>query len=131
MRNYRGNTLLVELVIVILFFTLSVSIVLQVFARAQTLNRDADVLNHALMQAENTAETLSVSTRPEDVLQSLGYARRENGFEAVADGYRISATVNRFTQPSGELITVALQGWQGDKLLFTLPAVRYLGGDAP
>lgn len=132
MRNYKGNTLLIELMVVILFFALSQAIVLQVFARAQTLNHEAQVSDYALMRAEDTIETLAASTDTVTALQSLGFAPSGGDYELVSpDGYRLTASIARFTQPSGELITVGLHAYRGTVELFMLPAVRYQGVEVP
>ena len=131
MRSYKGNTLLIELVIGILFFALSQMIILQVFAKAQSINQLSAITNSALTSAENTAETLTVSADPEQALRQLGYTPTNSGYETVQEGaYRITATVSRLTQPSGLLTTVTLSAYRGNQRLFTLPAVRYEGGGA-
>jgi len=132
MRNYKGNTLLIELMVVILFFALSQAIVLRVFAHAQALNQVAQVTNIALMRAEDTAETLAVSTDTVTALQSLGFSSTGEDYELVSpDGYRLTASIHRFTQPSGELTTVELHAYRGITELFVLPAVRYQGVSMP
>lgn len=126
MRYQKGNTLLLELVVVILFFALSQAIVLQVFAKAQTLNREAQVTNLAVMRAEDAAETLAVSDDAEGTLLALGFTATDDGYLCTSgDGYRLVATLSRFTQPSGELTTVEIHAYRGATELFTLPAVRY------
>jgi hypothetical protein len=132
MRDHRSNTLLIEIVIVILFFALSQAVVLQVFAGAQQLNRDAEILNRALMRAEDAAETLAVSGDADAALTSLGFSSDGDGYAlSDSEGYRLTATVSRFSQPAGVLTTVELTGYQGDTELFTLPAVRYGEAVAP
>lgn len=130
MRNHRGNMLLIELSVVLLFFAMSLAIVLQVFAKAQLKNRDAEVLNYALLRAEDAAETLAVAPSAEQALLALGFFMKDGGFESpVQDGSHLTATLTRLTQPTGVLTSVELTAWQGDKMLFTIPAMRYQGGD--
>ena len=54
----RSNALLVELMIVILFFMLSATILLQVFAASTNQSRNADITTRALTGAQNTADRL-------------------------------------------------------------------------
>lgn len=132
MRNTRGNTLLVELTVVILFFAVSQAVVLQVFAKAQQVNRHTAVLNRALLFAEKTAETLAATDDVRETLISLGFAEENDGYETAEGGeYRVTATVANLKQPSGVLHTVTLNAYQGEELLFTLPATRYVGGEQP
>ena len=132
MRTYKGNTLLIELMVVILFFALSLTIVLQVFSRAQALNSDAQITNDALLCAEDAAETLAVSANAEEALRSLGFAPNGGDYELVSpNGFRLVASLSRFSQPSGELTRVSLSAYRGANELFTLPAVRYQEVNTP
>lgn len=126
MKHWKNNTLLIEITIAILFFALSQAIVLQVFAKANQLNHETLVQNHALMRAEDVAETLAVSDDAEAALLSLGFTSAQDGFEQTSDeGYQLFADVQRLTQPSGVLVTVNLRGLRGDAELFAFPVVRY------
>jgi len=111
MRNHRGNMLLTELTIVLLFFAIVQAIVLQVFAKAHLMNRDAEILNNALLRAEDITETLAVSPSAEAALLALGFLLKDGTYK-----------------PAGMLTQVELTAWQGDKKLFTIPALRYQGG---
>ena len=132
MRHEKGNTLLMELVIVILFFALSQGIVLKAFVRAQQINHAAEITNLALMRAEDTAETLAVSSNAESALRSLGYTAVDGQYRADSDdGYRITADITHFSQPAGIITTVELSAYRDTAKLFSLPAVRYQEASAP
>ena len=133
MKTSRGNTLLVELTVVILFFALSQAIVLQVFAKAQQVNRDTAALHGALTQARDVAETLAVSDDAQAALAAMGFVSPPDGGppSLAGDGYRLTAELSRLTQPSGVITTVTLTALRGDDVLFTLPATRYKGGVSP
>jgi len=132
MRQEKGNALLVELVIVILFFALSQVIVLQAFVKAQQLNHAAEVTSLALLSAEDTAETLAASNDAESTLRSLGYHAVEGQYQTDSkDGYRITADISHFTQPTGVITTVELSAYRDAAKLFTLPAVRYQEANTP
>lgn len=132
MKSSRGNTLLVELTVVILFFALSQAIVLQVFAKAQQLNHDTEVLHRALTQARDVAETMAVSDNAEAALAAMGFAPTEGSAVAIdGDGYRLTANITRLSQPTGVLTTVTLTGQHGQTVLFSFPATRYKGGMSP
>jgi hypothetical protein len=128
MPNRQNRTLLMELVVVVLFFALSQAVILQVFAKAEQINRNAQIQNHALIQAENVAETLAVSDDAQQALLSLGFARDGDVYTLTdTEGYRLQATVSRLSQPAGEWVTVDLKAYRQELELFTLPAVRYQG----
>lgn len=126
MQNHRHPILLIEVSLVILFFALSQAVLLQVFAKAQQVNHRAAIQNHALMCAQNTAETLAGSIDPEQTLSALGYVANGNQYLLIdPEGYRIEAVVTRFTQPTGILTTIALKVYNAETELFSLPAVIY------
>ena len=129
MRNHRGNMLLTELIIVLLFFAIVQAVVLQVFAKAHLMNRDAQVLNNALMRAENITETLAVSKNAESALLAMGFFIKNGCYEAPEqDGSHLTAALVITAKPAGMLTMVELTAWQGEKKLFTIPALRYQGG---
>ena len=132
MKHFKGNTLLMELMIVILFFALSQAIILQVFAKSHQINRDSEVLSHALMHAEDIADTLAVSSSPEEVLINYGFIPSAAGLLVLEDEqYTLAVTINRLTQTAGVLTNVTITGYQGETELFSLPASHYKGGVTP
>ena len=126
MKHWKNNTLLIEIAITILFFALSQTIVLQVFAKASLINHETLIQNDARMRAEDVAETLAVSDDMQAALLELGFTATDDGFaQSSAEGYQILADIQRFTQPAGVLVTVNLQGYRGDTRLFAFPVSRY------
>ncbi len=89
MKRYQGNILLIELLIVILFFSLSQVVMVRVFASAHETSHESVRLRHALMACQYVAEHLSVSEDPAALLLSLDYTGGdgtyircdENGFD--------------------------------------------------
>ncbi len=127
MKNYKGNMLLIELVIVLLFFSLSQVAVVQVFAGAQRKAADSRVLYGALMAAEDVAERLCREPEPDAALTELGFMG-ENGIYILCDeaGYDLYVSLHRLQQPAGQLITANLTARQGERELFSLPSAYYL-----
>ncbi|MEG2208846.1 MAG: hypothetical protein RR065_12120, partial [Clostridia bacterium] len=81
MKNSKGNMLLIELIIAILFFSLSQVVIVQVFATAQQKTVESKLLKTALAQAEDVAEQLSLTATPDELLLRLGFMG--------ADGYYV------------------------------------------
>ena len=132
MRDHRNHMLMIELAIVLVFFAVTQAITLQVFAKAQQMNRDAATVNRALTDAEEAAETLSVSQDPESALALLGFSQTADGWQTDSGkGYRLTATVDRLMQPAGVLVSITLRAYQGDAELFTLPTRLYQKGVSP
>ena len=122
------KALLAELLVVVLFFTLSQVVILQAITKAEQINRNAQIRNHALMQAENAAETLAVSDDTEQALLELGFV--QNGeFYILTDpqGYRLQAEIRNQEQSAGSLTSVELKAYQQEETLFSLPVARYRG----
>ena len=132
MQSGKNNMLLVELLIVLLFFALSQAIVVQVFARAQQVNHAADLQNRTLSTAQNAAEALAVSEDPAATLQQLGFTVADGAYALAVEGeYTLSASILRAAQPAGMLTTVQIEGQRANETLFTLPACQYREVTAP
>jgi hypothetical protein len=58
-RNSSSKTglFLMELIIAILFFSLAGAVCIQLFVRSHVISRDSVILNHCILQVQNTAET--------------------------------------------------------------------------
>lgn len=126
MKNYKGNMLLIEFVIVILFFALSQVVLVQVFADAHRRTVNTARLNQALAYAENTAEVVSVQS-PRDALVKLGYFQiGEEYLYTGIDGVELYAYLETIAQPSGQLFHVEIRAERENQTLFTLPSARYL-----
>ena len=124
-KNYKGNMLLIELVIVILFFSLSQVVIVQVFAEAQRRTNSNARMNDALMQTESLIERLTGNEEAEVVLQGLGFEGEAGVYVFAGEGYDIEAGVRRLRQSAGDLVTVEFTARQGDEEMFTLPSVQY------
>lgn len=131
MKNYKGNMLLIELVIVILFFSLSQVVIVQVFAGAQGRNVSNSRMNHALAETQDYIEQLTGAKEPEDVLLSMGFGGSDGSYSLPMDGYEIRADVRRLSQPEGDLVTVQFTAMNGAEEMFTLPSVQYFPQEVP
>lgn len=126
MSRYRGNMLLIELVFTLLFFSLSMMIILQVFASAQQKSADSEMLHEALTMARDVAEQLSVEDDPDALLISLGFTGGDGAYSyGGAEGYDISVAVRREERAAGTLTEATLTAQSAGRTLFELPAARY------
>ena len=126
MKNYKGNMLLIELVIVILFFALSQVVIVQVFAETQRKSVGTARLNSSLVYAESILELLCNEERPEDALLQAGFVEN-GGFYAYtqSSGVGFTARVSRLHHHSGTLVSVELIAQYGEVTLFNLPSTQY------
>ena len=115
----HSNALLVELLIVVLFFMLASTVLLQLFTAARTQSRKAEDLSQATLHAQNIAEAL--------------YCGQEDG-SFVSSGERFSlpdssltASVDSSSEQTeaGTLTRYTISIFSGDELIFTLPGARY------
>lgn len=125
-RNNRTNTLLVELMIVILFFALSVSVLVKMFSAAYTLSDVADVETRSLSVAQNIADEMKAATDAGAYLAENGFSQEGNRYSAEIEEYTIAVTLNE-PRPSapGILTEAALTVIYDDKELFTLDCTKY------
>ncbi len=121
MKNHsHSNALLVELLIVVLFFMLASTVLLQLFTAARTQSLRAEELSEATHLAQNLAERC----------QGEGSL---NSFPVSSDG-RISfpgssltASVESTSQQSesGTLTYYTVNIYSGADLIYTLPSAHY------
>ena len=122
----RTGLFLMELILAILFFSLSGSVCVQLFIQAHTLSNNSVVLNHSILQAQNIAETFYGCNGDIDEMMALlntdTNGSRQDGedittlsflfnpdFTPIPSakssfpgfGYTVTATI----QPKGELTT--------------------------
>ena len=70
----RANALLVELLLVILFFMLSATTIVELFAGAKHKTVQARATSEAIMEAQNIADDLYGADDPDAVLKELGFS---------------------------------------------------------
>ena len=83
--NNRSNVLLVEILIAVLFFMLSATVVVQVFVTARNLTVKAGVETRALAEAQNVAETLYAAKDADAALAAMDF-RSAHGAWTRASG---------------------------------------------
>lgn len=146
-KRSASRALLLELLIVIGFFLISVSVLVPLLARARQRDERADLLVSVLTEAQNTAELLSSGRDPEEVLAELGFEKVEreapNGAEEDIKESEQNATagsdlwiraegetsfqvsLSRETRPGGEFVRTSLEVFQGEESLLLLPCSVY------
>ena len=145
----RTNIVLIELIIVILFFSLSSVITLQLFVEANRQSKESKVTTDLLVKIENKAnEFYEDPLKITEVFQSEGWIKEETAGEEyrftiyydknleAADeqsaSYYIIATLKENSQKSGvfwELELIAFKGEGADKKdaeLIKLPVGKYI-----
>ena len=119
MRHSKGAVLLAELMIAILFFSLSAAIAVGVLTGAYQMSREATDGERALNMAQEAAESIAAADDLDALLAS--YAM---GFEE--DGLILKLTCEKWAQGGGLLYQIALTVSRGETALVELPASRYV-----
>lgn len=133
MRKKHGtaNVLLIELTLVILFFMLCVSTIVEMFGLARVKSAYARASSEAMLIVENLEEQLAAGEEAEAALEKAGFARTEEGWLRTEETYTIAATRTEEATEAGTLRTVTFSADQVriNRHLFDLPVVNYLPGE--
>lgn len=124
------SSLLLEIIIVLLFFALSGAVVLGMFLKAGELSASGRALGRALFAAQDAVEGLRASDEPEQYLASVGFAPSEPG------GWRKTDKTDRSPEilinladealPAGRLWSVEVSVHDREKRLTSLSASWYV-----
>ena len=125
----RSNALLVELLIVIMFFMLAATVLIQVFSAAEKQSRDSGQMIQLLNQAQNLADRLYDAEKPDSFLSEEGFASADNAWIRTESGSQITARVTITEQPAdaGKMryYKVSFLNAQNE-VLITLDNAKYL-----
>ncbi len=126
MKRYQGNILLIELLIVILFFSLSQVVMVRVFASAHEKSHNSVQLRHALMACQDVAEQLSVSEAPDARLLSLDFTGEDGTyFRCDENGFDVYVHCQREETAAGILYTSTVTAQKDNREILTLPVSFY------
>lgn len=127
MKRYQGNILLIELLIVILFFSLSQVVMVRVFAAAHEKSHTSVQLRHALMACQDVAEQLSVSEEPDALLLRMDF-NGEDGtyFRCDENGFDVYVHCQREETAAGTLLTSTVTAQKENREILTLPVSLYV-----
>ena len=119
----RGNILLLELMIVILFFMLGAAILMQMFGKARVLTMRSDALTRSVGRASSLADSLMAEGDRAALLSELGAQPTEDGYRLEEDDitYIVSFEEPEGTFPARE---GQVKAWWRDEELLALPIVQ-------
>ena len=124
-KRSQGNALLVELLIVVLFFMLAATVLLRVFAAAHGQGMLAQRYNDALTAAQNAADRLYAAQDPEETLRDMGFTADGGIWRLMQDEYTLEVEWAREPLDAGMLRRQEVRAVAGDEQLVTLPCSRY------
>lgn len=121
----RQSMLLVEIVIAVLFFALSATVILDMYAAAYAKSALAGAQSAATTDAQNLAEQLKTAEDWPSLLTGAGFDAADGAYTLERDGYRLAVTANEENAGAGTLRTAEICALRGEASLLTLRAVRY------
>ena len=124
--GHRANALLVELLLVILFFMLGSTTLVELFADAKHKSLQARATNTAIMAAENISDDLYGADDPDKVLEDLGFTKENDSWVLNEKEYTLTVTQKDEDTENGVLRVFTIDGTGDGKDLFSLPSTRYL-----
>ena len=134
-KNNRSNVLLLEILIAVLFFMLSATVLIRVFATARNMTVRSGVETAALADAQNVAETLYSARDVEGVLSEMGFTASHGAWSLDRGDYSLYVSGEAEPAEAGELWAGSVSAFyklrdpdaprQQDERLFSLACTRY------
>ena len=129
-KHNQLNTLLMEILIVVLFFALCSTVILDVFVGAHNQSLRAGAQADALTAAQSLADRLYASEEQEDVLRQSGFLQSGDGtWRLNGSAYDLLVMLGEEAYPAGKLETAEVTALEEEQTLFTLPSPRYVQGE--
>lgn len=126
-KHNQLNTLLMEILIVVLFFALCSTVILDVFVGAHNQSERAGAQADALTAAQSLADRLYAADARKNVLRESGFVEDEAGaWHLNCGNYDLLVTLGEEACPAGTLETAQVTALRAEQMLFTLPSARYL-----
>ncbi|MDO4483065.1 MAG: hypothetical protein Q4C54_01130 [Clostridia bacterium] len=108
--GYHGNVLLVELIIVILFFSIASVFSLGVFASARQIEASTTSMGEMEQQIQTWSAMLFGREDVEAYLAELGFSADDTAYTMSDGEVNWKATVSREEKPAGVMITTTFTG---------------------
>ena len=128
-KGKRQSALLVEIIIAVLFFALSATVILDVFATAYARSAYAQASTEAMIEAQNLSELIYVSTDAEALLLNEGFVKTGDEWLREEQAFDLRVQFTREEAEAGELLTARIAALSGEQTLIELPCVRYIPGE--
>ena len=138
MRNRnRSNVLLVEILIAVLFFMLSATVLVKVFVAARNMTVRSGVESMAIADAQNVAETMYAAEDIDATLEGMGFYSSHGAWTLDRGDYTLYVDGRATSTEAGELWSGTVSAFYKlrnpdvaraeDEQLFSLTCTRYKG----
>lgn len=135
--NNRSNVLLVEILIAVLFFMLSATVLVRVFVTARNMTVRSGVESRALAEAQNVAEALYAADDVDAALENMQFRNSHGSWSRDCGDYTLYVTGETQPTNAGEMFSGTVSAFYklrdpdasraGDEELFSLPCSKYKG----
>lgn len=120
------SPVLLELIVAILFFALSMSVVIRLIAAADETSRQSAALSRATIAMESLIEELKAEPPAGADFNAQGESHITRQAE---EGIELVALVRQSEGAAGTLYDIEVTAYSGEEALGSLRAARYVGGD--
>ena len=129
-KHSTANILLMELLVVILFFMLCVSTLVEVLGLARGKSAFARAQNDAMLKVENLESVIRESDGTADTLKDSGFAEKGDGWTLTEETFILHAVITEEKTEAGTLQTVTFTAQRPDGTgLLELLVKRYIPGE--
>ena len=125
----RQNSLLVEIIIAVLFFALSATVILEVFSTAYLQTIYAEACNSAMMELQNLAARIYVSEAPDVLLSAEGFESEGDIWQREEEGYLLQVELGEHPEGTGVMRTAQLTALRGEEAILEIPCAHYFPGE--
>lgn len=129
-RNNHLSTLLVEILIAVLFFALSGTVLLEMFVASRSQSAYAGLCSQALCEAQNLADVLYAADDAQALLEQEGFAQAKGVYTQEKGDLTLAVTLRERRMQAGTLREAEVLALSGDEMLVRLPCSRYVPGEA-
>ena len=131
----RSNVLLVEILMAVLFFMLSATVLVQVFVSARNMTVKASVETQALADAQNVVDALYTAEDPDAALEAMAFQLYHGAWTRSNGNYTLYVEGNIQPAEAGNFWRGSVRAFYHnptvdqvrpeDEELFELPCTRY------
>ena len=128
-KGNRMNALLVEILIAVLFFALSATVILETFVAAHVQSERAGARSGAMADVQNWAGQVYAAEDVPALLSAAGFAETENIWTLGCEDYDLTVALTEEPTAAGTLLTAEIQAADAEEILISIPCVKYIPGE--
>ena len=120
----KSGIFLLELIIVILFFSIASTVCIDMFVKSYTMNTDSTNLNKCIQISENFAESFKNSSYSQENINSQTYYYDKDGFPSSENSYTYYAHISYTT--SGTTRSAIIKLYTSDAFIYSLQVDKHI-----